>query len=157
MHLHAGREVVARTQRSTGNLTVPPGCELRLQPVKERPRPTHRTQSEVPPNKALPPSTNLIFVTWCLRIDRCCCHIPTEGLSWGLRTNANLSELTVDPQPHLHTHLGIRNGDAIFHIREARWPIARLEFTTCVQHPCPCPFTSRLRQLPVSFLTPSFD
>jgi hypothetical protein len=79
VHLHASREQIARTQHSAGDLTIPPGYGVRAQLAPREGRQTHSTQSEVPPNKALPPSTNLIFVTWCLRIDRCCCHIPTKG------------------------------------------------------------------------------
>ena len=68
-----------------------------------------------------------------------------------------LPKLTVDPQPHLHTHLRIRNRNTVFHICETRWPISRLEFTTCIQHPCPSPFTSRLFRFSFSFPAPDSD
>ena len=97
-----------------------------------------------------------MFVTWCLRIDRCCCHMPARRVELRAR-NARPSKLTVDPQPHLHTHLGICDGDTVFHVCKARWTIARPEFAARIQHPCPSPFTSRLDQFPFSFPTPDFD
>ena len=71
--------------------------------------------------------------------------------------NARISELTVDPQPHLHTHLGIRDRDTVFHICKARYPVARPEFSACVQHSCPSPFTGWLCQFSFSFPTPNSD
>ena len=79
-----------------------------------------------------------------------------RGAELGVRS-ARLSKLTIDPQPDLHTHLGIRDCDTVFHIREARYPVTGPEFAACVQHPCPSPFTSWLCQFPFSFPMPDSD